>query len=149
MTWGVPIAGIAVFVVLLLIVQMKDLPILLLPLIFGIVSPIVVAKDLVNYKIFKKQGNSMLLTKKFGKPMAMDLSDIIDVTVYEDKNRTVVLLLTKDQKKIIALGDWFPQEGIKQLIKELESDSKEHGFEVSKFDNKMVVQQHVGALYKK
>lgn len=147
MVWLVPLIGVGIFVILLVFVKPEEIMILIIPLVFGLVAPFVVGKDLVDTKTFKKQGSSIILSKRFGKPVAFDVKDLIDVTVFEEKNRIVVMLLSRDQKKAIPLGDWFSQEGKSELIEELEKESKDHDWVVSRFTNKMAVQDHVRTMY--
>ncbi|MCK5774252.1 MAG: hypothetical protein KAH57_10735, partial [Thermoplasmata archaeon] len=72
----VPILMALLFLILLLVVEVKEFTFLMLPLVFGLVSPAVILKDILNHSTVNVGERSVVLEKRFGKKIKIDLVDI-------------------------------------------------------------------------
>ena len=136
------------FLVLLLVVQVEEFTFLMLPVVFGLVSPAVILKELLNSSRVHVGDRSVILEKRFGKKVEIDLVDIKVVVGLVSKGRIVILILSKDPSKIIAISDWFPMDQKKTLLSSLKRMDETFQFGYKEFKNKQAAMVYLKSFYK-
>ena len=136
------------FLILLLVVEVKEFTFLMLPLVFGLVSPAVILKDILNHSTVNVGERSVVLEKRFGKKIKIDLVDIKVVVGLVSKGRIVILLLSKDPSKIIAISDWFPMDQKRTLLSSLKKMDETFQFGYKEFKDKQAAMVYLKSFYK-
>ncbi len=144
---GMPVAMTLLFLVLLLVVKVEEFMFLALPLIFGIVSPVMILKDLLNPEKIQVGEKKVVMEKRFGKGKEIDLKNIKAVINLVTKDRIVILLLSNDPSKIISVTDWYPQDKKKELISHLKKIEQDLDLNIKEFQDKPAAMAYARSFY--
>ena len=140
---GIPIAAAVIFLVMFLIIGVKEFIILALPIIFGVVAPAVVLKELLNPEVIMIDDRRITLEKRFGKRTKIDLPKLKAVIGLVTKDRKVILMISAHPTQIISASDWYNLEEKEELISILKENKGDHPYEYREFDTKAAAMDSV------
>lgn len=144
----VPILMTVLFLTLLWVVEVEGFTFLVMPLVFGVVSPGVVLKDLLNSETIRIDDENIVSEKRFGKATAIAVSDLKVVVGLTTNNRLVILLLSRDPSKIISVSDWYPMNKKTELVSYIKRLEERSRFSYREFSDKQAAMMYIKSLYK-
>jgi hypothetical protein len=135
------------FLILLLVVKLEEFIWLALPLIFAVVSPAVVLKDLLNPETIITGDSSIRMEKRFGKKVEIKLSEINAGVGLVTEGRKVIFLISKSPPRIIAASDWFSMKEKEELMSLIKDNAEKYEYEYKEFNDKQEAMAYARSFF--
>jgi hypothetical protein len=142
-----PAAMVILFLILMFVVELKEFIWLALPLIFAVVSPAVVLKDLLNPEIIISSDDSVRMEKRFGKKLEVKFTEIKAGIGLVTEDRKVIFLISKPPPRIIAASDWFSMKEKEELMSLIKDNAEKYDYEYKEFGTKDEAMAHARSFF--